>query len=184
MKPFQKYFLPTFKKCLSKVRQIVRGSESEFPCHPSYNSIIITRHQAGCGSGQRGLVVGDPAHSRGGWNSMTIVVLFNPGHSMILWYVPTFLLSWAKEQVLRAATGSINSETETALSADCNITLLLSWSEHPEHKNSTLSPPHPDVFYTKEQKSMQDCRRRSLWKVEQHHQAKLLTLFWQGERFV
>lgn len=44
VKPFQKYFSPTFIKCLSKVRQIVRGSENEFPCHPSYNNIIITRH--------------------------------------------------------------------------------------------------------------------------------------------
>ena len=32
---------------------------------------------------QHGLVVGDPAHSRGGWNLMIIVVLFNPGHSVI-----------------------------------------------------------------------------------------------------
>ena len=32
--------------------------------------------QAGCGSGQPGLV--------GGWNWMIIVVLFNPGHSLIL----------------------------------------------------------------------------------------------------
>ena len=36
--------------------------------------------QAECGSGQPGLVVGDPAHSRG----LTTVVLFNPGHSVIL----------------------------------------------------------------------------------------------------
>ena len=40
--------------------------------------------QAGCGSGQPGLLVGDPAHSRG-WNWMSTVVLFSPGHSMILW---------------------------------------------------------------------------------------------------
>jgi len=40
--------------------------------------------QAGCGSGQPGLVVGDPARSRGGRNLMIIVVLFNPGHSVIL----------------------------------------------------------------------------------------------------
>jgi len=39
--------------------------------------------QAGCGSGQPGLVVGDPAHSRG-LELMIIVVLFNPGHSVIL----------------------------------------------------------------------------------------------------
>ena len=38
--------------------------------------------QAGCGSGQPGLLVGDPAHSRG-LEMMSIVVLFNPGHSMI-----------------------------------------------------------------------------------------------------
>ena len=38
-----------------------------------------TKGQAGCGSGQPGLVVGDPARSRGGGNSMIIVVLFNPG---------------------------------------------------------------------------------------------------------
>jgi len=25
-------------------------------------------------------------HIAGGWNSMIIVVLFNPGHPMILWY--------------------------------------------------------------------------------------------------
>jgi len=36
--------------------------------------------QAGCGSGQPGLLVGDPAHS---WNEMSTVVLFNPGHSVI-----------------------------------------------------------------------------------------------------
>jgi len=39
--------------------------------------------QAGCGSGQPGLLVGDPAHSRG-WNEMSIVVLFNPGHPVVL----------------------------------------------------------------------------------------------------
>jgi len=39
--------------------------------------------QAGCGSEQPGLVVGDPAHSRG-LELMSIVVLFNPGHSMTL----------------------------------------------------------------------------------------------------
>ena len=33
-------------------------------------------------SGQPGLVVGDPAHSRG-LELMVVVVLFNPGHSMI-----------------------------------------------------------------------------------------------------
>ena len=27
---------------------------------------------------------GDPVHSRGGWNQMIIVVLFNPGHSVVL----------------------------------------------------------------------------------------------------
>ena len=35
-------------------------------------------------SGQPDLVVGDPAHSRG--VEMVIVVVFNPGHSMILWF--------------------------------------------------------------------------------------------------
>jgi len=39
--------------------------------------------QAGCGSGQSGLVVGNRAHSRG-VETMITVVLFNPGHSMIL----------------------------------------------------------------------------------------------------
>jgi len=39
--------------------------------------------QAGCGSGQPGLLVGDPAHSRG-LELMSIVVLCNPGHSMVL----------------------------------------------------------------------------------------------------
>ena len=38
--------------------------------------------QAGAGSGQPGLLVGDPAHSTG-LELMSIVVLFNPGHSMI-----------------------------------------------------------------------------------------------------
>jgi len=38
-------------------------------------------------SGQPGLVVGDPAHSRG-W--MSTVVLFNPGHFTILWFNPNF----------------------------------------------------------------------------------------------
>ena len=40
--------------------------------------------QAGCGSGQPGLVVDDPGHGRGGWYWMITAVLFNPGHSMIL----------------------------------------------------------------------------------------------------
>jgi len=39
--------------------------------------------QAGCGSGQPGLLVGDPAHSRG-LELMSTVSLFNPGHSMVL----------------------------------------------------------------------------------------------------
>jgi len=39
--------------------------------------------QAGYVSGQPGLRVGDPAHSRG-LELMIIVVLFKPGHSMIL----------------------------------------------------------------------------------------------------
>ena len=39
--------------------------------------------QAGCGSGQPGLLVGD-LHIAGGWNWMSIVGLFNPGHSMLL----------------------------------------------------------------------------------------------------
>ena len=38
--------------------------------------------QAGCGSGQPGLVGGDPAHSRG-VETMITVVIFLPGHSMI-----------------------------------------------------------------------------------------------------
>ena len=37
--------------------------------------------QAGCGSGQPGLLVGNPA---GGWNWMITVVLVNPGYSMVL----------------------------------------------------------------------------------------------------
>jgi len=41
--------------------------------------------QAGCGSGQPGLLVGDPAQSRGLELDGT-VVLFNPGHSIILWF--------------------------------------------------------------------------------------------------
>ena len=40
--------------------------------------------QAGYGSGQPGLVVGNPAAH----NEIIIVVLFNPGHSMILWFNP------------------------------------------------------------------------------------------------
>jgi len=39
--------------------------------------------QAGCGSGQPGLVVGDPAHSKG-LELMSSGVLFSPGHSVIL----------------------------------------------------------------------------------------------------
>ena len=39
--------------------------------------------QAGCGSGQPGLVVGDPVHSSG-LELMSTVILLNPGHSMIL----------------------------------------------------------------------------------------------------
>jgi len=41
--------------------------------------------QAGCGSGQPGLLVGNPAHSRG-VELKSIVVLLNPGHCMILCY--------------------------------------------------------------------------------------------------
>ena len=48
--------------------------------------LFFIQGQAGCGSGQPGLVDGNPAHSRGGWNSMIIVVLFNPGRSTILWF--------------------------------------------------------------------------------------------------
>jgi len=47
--------------------------------------------QAGCGSGQPGVLVGDPAHSRG-LELMSMVGLFNPGHSMILWLRSSFLL--------------------------------------------------------------------------------------------
>jgi len=45
--------------------------------------------QAGCGSGQPGLVVGDPAHSRGLElvSIVVLVVLFNPGHSMIVCHI-------------------------------------------------------------------------------------------------
>ena len=43
--------------------------------------------QAGCGSGQPGVVVGDPAHSRG-LELTSTVVLFNPGHSVILQFLP------------------------------------------------------------------------------------------------
>ena len=39
--------------------------------------------QAGCGSGQPGLLVGDPAHSRG-LELVITAVLSNPGHPMIL----------------------------------------------------------------------------------------------------
>jgi len=39
--------------------------------------------QAGCGSGQPGLLVGD-LHKAGGWNWMSTVLLFNPDHSGIL----------------------------------------------------------------------------------------------------
>jgi len=39
--------------------------------------------QAGCGSGQPGLVVGNPAHSRG-LKLDGHCVIFNPGHSMVL----------------------------------------------------------------------------------------------------
>ena len=39
---------------------------------------------AGCGSGQPDVVAGDPAHSRGVKTQWSLVVLFNPGHSMIL----------------------------------------------------------------------------------------------------
>ena len=49
------------------------------------------RGQAGCGSGQPGLLVGDPAHSRGleldeQWMTMQLELddLCNPGHSVIL----------------------------------------------------------------------------------------------------
>ena len=39
--------------------------------------------KAGCGSGQPGQVAGDPAHSKG-LELMSIVVLSNSGHSVIL----------------------------------------------------------------------------------------------------
>jgi len=40
--------------------------------------------QAGCGFGLSCLVAGDPAHSRV-VETMIIMILFNPGHSMILY---------------------------------------------------------------------------------------------------
>ena len=43
--------------------------------------------QAGCGSGQPGLLVGD-LHIAGGWDWMSTVGLCNPAHSMILWFIP------------------------------------------------------------------------------------------------
>jgi len=47
--------------------------------------------QAGCGSGQPGLVVGNPAHSRGvEVETMVIMVLLTPGHSMIPAYMAAF----------------------------------------------------------------------------------------------
>ena len=45
-------------------------------------SLVGIQGQAGCGSGQPGLLVGD-LHTAGGWNEMVTVVLFNPGHSRI-----------------------------------------------------------------------------------------------------
>ena len=60
-------------------------------------SLEAFKAKAGCGSGQPGLVVGDPAYSGGGgWNSMIIVVLFNPGHSMILWNGRLHLIGYQK----------------------------------------------------------------------------------------
>jgi len=32
-------------------------------------------------------------HVAGGWNWMSIVILFNPGHSVILWYLQTLIYS-------------------------------------------------------------------------------------------
>ena len=48
-------------------------------------------------------------HIAGGWNWMIIVVLFNPGHSMILWFYEVSLLGmlnqplWAISPNCRAA---------------------------------------------------------------------------------
>ena len=42
----------------------------------------MSHTQAECGSGQPGLAVGNPGHGRG--VEKVIVILFNPGHSMIL----------------------------------------------------------------------------------------------------
>ena len=49
--------------------------------------------EAGCGSGQPGLLVGDPAHSRG-LELMIIVVLFNPGHSVMFVVYPALIILW------------------------------------------------------------------------------------------
>ena len=60
-----------------KPEQLSAGSSQMINLH-----FMVAAEQAGCGSGQPGLLVGDPAHSRGleldeYWGP------FNPDHSMI-----------------------------------------------------------------------------------------------------
>ena len=84
--------------------------------------------QAGCGSGQPGLLVGDPAHIAGGWNSMIIVVLFNPGHSMVLCDVNKSLFPPQKPSAVLKFCKALKEEAVLCLKLinfSCLITFLL-----------------------------------------------------------
>jgi len=76
--------------------------------------------QAGCGSGQPGLLVGDPAHSRG-WNSMSIVGLFNPGHSVILWFL---LCLWLCSEAASFIAGSAHWKASLCVYANKHTSIL------------------------------------------------------------
>ena len=62
------------------VRQWHRLPKEAVDAHPIPAGI---RGQAGCGSGQPGLLVGD-LHTAGGWDWMSAVLLCDPGHAGIL----------------------------------------------------------------------------------------------------
>jgi len=73
--------------------------------------------QAGCGSGQPGLLIGDPAHSRG-LELDEHCGLFNPGHPMILRQL--FNSNWESHGGRKESNPSCVSHNQT-LSPNCSI---------------------------------------------------------------
>ena len=62
----------------SKARQVLLSLSSDGRRFNKEHSIKAIQGQAGCGSGQPGLVVGGPAHSRGGLKPDDHCGLFQP----------------------------------------------------------------------------------------------------------